>query len=299
MKKIFYCIILFFICSFPARAADNLKTFIIKTNSQNNSELEFVLRVPSGFNSESAEKNSGRIFVLFGGRNWKGEKTIPRYGFAELADRYSLFLISPSFKDDKYWYPEKWSGKALLQAIEKVRNDYGLDRNNKLFYYGYSAGGQCANLFYFWKPEIVEAWGAHACGVWPQKSWFRKSNFKGRTKENQVSFSPGIVTCGEKDVERYHLTLRFAQEARRRGIDILWKSYPSGHGLNNRELSLAKVFFESVLLNPDKKIKFIGDDQLMQYYPIDSKAAENIEIEDRSVFFNEKTAELWNSHTTD
>lgn len=287
-KSYSFSIIILFI-SITASAGNNLKTFFINTASPKNAKLEISVRIPKGFKEKLATNTTYRIMVLFGGRNWKGTKTIAKYGFGDLADEYNLFLISPSYKDDEYWYPEKWSGKALLQAIDKISQEYSIDKH-KLYYYGYSAGGQCANLFYFWKPALVDAWGAHACGVWAKP--FMLNN-------NKITFAPFIVTCGKKDAGRYHLSLRFIQEARRNGLKAIWQAFSSGHELNKQELDLAKAFFESIFLNADKKIKYIGDDQLLRYYPVDSKKTEDIEPEDRSIFFNEQTAKQWNLHTKD
>ena len=62
------------------------------------------------------------------------------------ADRHGVFLVAPGFKDDKYWEPQRWSGRALLGALAAIRKSYDID-TSKLLYYGYSAGSQAANLF--------------------------------------------------------------------------------------------------------------------------------------------------------
>ena len=128
--------------------------------------------------------------VLFGGRNWTGDRTLKVYKMDALADRYNLVLLSPWFKNDEYWYPEKWSGNALLKAIDFVCKKYRIDPKLKLLYYGYSAGGQCANLCYSWNPELVKAWGVHACGVW-------------RLLKKKKYSAPGLVTCGKGDARPF------------------------------------------------------------------------------------------------
>ena len=110
------------------------------------SGIEFAYRTPGSPSSNS------RIMVLFGGRNWNGDKSIKTFNFEELADKYSLILLSPSFKDNEYWQPEKWSGKALKSAVKLLEKKFGL-MPQKLLFYGYSAGGQCANLFYNYMPK--------------------------------------------------------------------------------------------------------------------------------------------------
>ena len=44
--------------------------------------VDFHYRIPQKFNEKS------KIMVLFGGRNWQGEKTLKTYNFNDLADKY-------------------------------------------------------------------------------------------------------------------------------------------------------------------------------------------------------------------
>ncbi len=115
--------------------AGELEKFEISTKAAHNRSVVFWLRLPQNYKIEQAEQC--RIMVLFGGRNWSGDKTIKTYNFNRLADKHRLILLSPSFKDNDYWYPEKWSGEALLEAIAKVRRKYGLSAKKRLLYYGY------------------------------------------------------------------------------------------------------------------------------------------------------------------
>ncbi len=269
--------LLIFTAVFSASAGE-ITTFNISTNAPQNKNVEMVLRVPAGFSLKDVK--SYRIMILFGGRNWPGDKTIKAYNFVKLADEYKLFLLSPSFKNDKYWEPQKWSGKALIQAKNKILFKYKLNINKKMFYFGYSAGAQCVALFYHWKPEIVKAWGAYACGVWfwPQKQ--------------AVNTAPAIITCGEYDKERYILSERFIRQAREHGYSVVWRSYPVGHGLSPRALALTRSFFASIL-SGKSKTKYVGDDQEMNFYPIQSKNARNIDIEYRNNLPNLNFAQQW------
>ncbi len=259
--------------------AGTLQKIILTTPAKHNHHLSFWLRVPTHY--KKFDNAHCRIMVLFGGRNWNGNKTIRSYGFDKLADRYGLFLLSPSFKDDEYWYPEKWSGKALLQAIEKINTKYQLSPENKLLYYGYSAGGQCANLFLFWKPEMVKAWGVHGCGVWSEVK-----NGGGKIT------APGVVTCGEGDDARMILSRNFIYNAREHGVEIIWRSFAGGHELQPGVLRLARSFFADIL-GGKRKVEYVGDDQAMEFFPAASSRGKNIEIEYRNSFFSLTTASLW------
>jgi poly(3-hydroxybutyrate) depolymerase len=64
--------------------------------------VDFHYRKPKKYDAKS------KIMVLFGGRNWQGERTLKTYNFNALADKHSVFLLSPSFKDCDYWEPQVW-----------------------------------------------------------------------------------------------------------------------------------------------------------------------------------------------
>ena len=259
-------------------SAGEITSFNIPTKAPRNKTVKMVLRIPADFSPEDAKNY--RVMVLFGGRNWHGEKTIKTYDFVKVADKHKLFLLSPSFKNDEYWEPKKWSGKALLEAINKIKKKYKLNLDGQVLYFGYSAGAQCAALFYRWKPEIVKAWGAYACGVW---FW---------PKKQVTNAVPAIITCGEDDIQRYLLSKRFVRTAREHGYSIIWRSYPIEHGLSSKALALTRSFFASVL-SGQSKAKYIGDDQEMNFYPVQSKNARNIEIEYRNNFSNLNLAKQW------
>jgi hypothetical protein len=86
--------------------------------------VDFHYRIPEKYNSKS------KIMVLFGGRNWQGERTLKTYNFNALADKHCIFLLSPSFKDRDYWEPQVWSGKLLQKAIRQLEKCYNLQPRN-------------------------------------------------------------------------------------------------------------------------------------------------------------------------
>ena len=150
--------------------------------------VDFHYRIPQKFNEKS------KIMVLFGGRNWQGERTLKTYNFNALADKHRIFLLSPSFKDRDYWEPQVWSGRLLQKAIRQLEKRYKL-QPQKVYFYGYSAGGQCTVLFYQWMPQKVAACGIHACGVYPEKI--------------KYSQAPFLITCGTEDKERFQISRYF------------------------------------------------------------------------------------------
>lgn len=232
------------------------------------SGIEFAYRTPKSPSSNS------RIMVLFGRRNWTGDKAIKAFYFEELADKYSLMLLSPSFKDNEYWQPGKWSGKALKSAVKLLEKKFSL-KPQKLLFYGYSAGGQCANLFYNYMPKEVEAWGLHACGVYPEMP----------LRDGVQSF----ITCGLQDSDRVRISKAFIYKYRENGGKVIWKEYTGGHELNIEALQFARQFFSDIL--EKREALYVGEDETGAVISI-SKAKE-IDIEFRNYITSENLKKLW------
>lgn len=229
--------------------------------------VEFAYRRPAGGTPRG-------IMVLFGGRNWRGEETLKRFQFDTLADRHHLILLSPSFRDRTYWEPEAWSGPALKRAVAELERRFQVPPR-RLLLYGYSAGGQCANLFYAWMPEKVAAWGAHACGVY----------FTGKVKNP----APALVTCGTLDDARWNISRTFVSNYRENGGKLLWKYDESGHGLSSRILELARAWFDALLSG--ERSRFVADDDSREVLPIERSG--EIDPEYRNEIPNRQVLELW------
>ena len=70
-------------------------------------------RVPEGY--RAVKGRTWRTLVIFGGRNCAGSNEVSNaIGWARWADRHGVFLVAPGFRDDAYWEPQRWSGRALL-----------------------------------------------------------------------------------------------------------------------------------------------------------------------------------------
>ncbi len=243
----------FLLCIFSLFAyADNIEV----------NNVNFAYQIPS----KGQPKD---ILVLFGGRNWLGAKTLKIFNFKKLAEKHNLILISPSFVNKNYWEPQTWSGNTLKTALKLICKKYKL-HNPKIYLYGYSAGGQCAALFSDWMPEQITAWGAHGCGVYPEKI----KNIK----------SPALITCGIDDTQRLQISRLFVYKYREAGGLVMWKYFNSGHGLNPKALELAKLWFDAIMSN--SKIICFGEDDTMQI-------KKNIDTEFKNPIYNEKLMRLW------
>ena len=226
------------------------------------------------FTPPPVNNGTARIMVLFGGRNWPGNKTLQTYRFDSLARKHNLILLSPSFRDRNYWDPEQWSGKTLKRAVAELVKQYHL-KPHKLYFYGYSAGGQCSALFYAWMPGQVAAWGSHACGVYPP--------------EIRVSSAPALLTCGMEDAERLAISRIFLYRYREHGGKLIWKIYPGGHELTGEVFALARTWFDDLLSN--KVIRSYGEDDTGRIVP--ASAEKSIEVEFRNPLYSTGLQELW------
>ena len=144
--------------SFQLNAAPlpQVASVTVKTRAPQNELVTVWYRIPKNYHPR--QKQMSRVLVLFGGRNSSGKDMASgRLGWGKWADDNNAFLVSPGFKDDNYWEPEKWSGKALLNALEQIRKRYNIC-TDKLLFYGYSAGSQASNLFAEWRSGSCRAW---------------------------------------------------------------------------------------------------------------------------------------------
>ncbi len=292
MKKVFLSSFAVLILN-ATLLAGKLENVQVKTRAPENKLVTVWYRVPNGYDEKSKELY--RVLILFGGRNGNG-KGMANGGlsFGGWAEKNKIFLVSPGFKNDDYWYPQSWSGRALLKALAKIKKKYRIC-TNKMLFYGYSGGSQCSNLFPAWRPDMCRAWVSHACGVFHEPS------------RRMVSV-PGLVTCGDADLQRYIISRRFVDESRKKGISIIWKSFPNHpHDVPPDSLKLARTFLtyyhEKYITDLNghlqtarvekEKVLFVGDDQEARFWPAGTRYAKHIDNEDRIEFPCKELALAW------
>lgn len=274
-------------------SAGKLLSVTVKTRAPENREVKIYYRVPKNYDPQLSMLY--RVLVVFGGRNCSGQSEAGgRLGFGEWADNYNIFLVAPGFKNDEYWNPSSWSGKALVKALKQIKREYNIC-DEKLLFYGYSGGSQCSNLFPAWRPGWARAWVSHACGV------FHKPT-------SRMAESPGLITCGDADIMRYIISRHFVEQYRKKGVRIIWKSFPNHpHDVPPDSLKLARVFLTYYHLHyltdlkrgpslsrPEpEEIKYVGDDQERRFWEAGTRQAKRIDPEDRVEFPCKELALAW------
>ena len=291
MKMKTLTVLLLFLLAGRVFAAEPLIDCVeVKTRSSENSLVKVWYRVPKSY--EAKAKGLSRVLILFGGRNCDGKIEVSgKLGWTEWADQNGIFLVAPTFKDDDYWEPAKWSGRAIEDALAQIAAKYRIATAG-LLYYGYSAGSQASNLFPAWRPDLCRAYVSHACGVFHVPT----------VKMKGVA---ACVTCGDADDARYVLGRRFVNQCRQLGVSVVWKSFPNHpHDVPPGSIRLAKAFLSHYhRAHPEdlgysavrgiKDVGFIGDDADGVYYPAGGRDAADIPAEDRVELPSESVALAW------
>jgi pimeloyl-ACP methyl ester carboxylesterase len=136
-----------------------------------------------------------------------------------LADVRGWFVVSPKFLQEgkdvqdrkkSYYYPERFSGKAVLDAFEQIAREYPVDTEHILMQ-GLSGGAQFVHRFALWAPERVVAVAVNS------SSWFDEPDEK--------SIAPAfLITVGDSD-SSYDNSLQFVDQLRQVGATPLFRSY--------------------------------------------------------------------------
>lgn len=198
----------------------------ITTANYANKQLEFFYFIPSGLLREKNGKIP--VIVAIPGLSGRGEGFVSQE-MRDFAVKEHFMIIAPSFVWDQanwnsntsYQYPEAWSGNALIQIIDKVKEKHGISAS-QLHLFGFSAGAQYALRFANWRPDLCASCAAHGSGgtVIP-------------TKTNKVKF---LVSVGKEDAERIGKAEQFYSAAKGLGIDVVYKQYEGGHGLPSTQV---------------------------------------------------------------
>jgi poly(3-hydroxybutyrate) depolymerase len=291
----------------PYTIPRNVEVFTVKTVSPENREVPFYLRWPEGYMAGPI-KHPYRVLFICPHYNQDGRALLHHEtALLKLADQKSWFVVVPTFKnkgdvrDRKtcYYYPEKWSGKAVIEALEGIKRKYPVD-TERLLMQGLSGGGQFVHRFAIWAPERVTGVAINS------SSWFDQPN----DRTAQVAW---LVTIGDSDPS-YENTLTFLDQLRRMGALPLFRSYaamvhegnPAVSRLNaefltfydeltRRALGTRRPFGVTKVEPPlsAPAMPFVGDAQNWRFVKNAPGAAEDIPEDSRIYLPSENLARLW------
>lgn len=191
----------------------------IETSDSYNPKVPFYVRPPASF-SASEDKNPHRVLILFPFYPETGLKAINRSAeYKEIADERGWFIISPTFymgkgdardRNKSYYYPERWSGKAILAALDEMAKRYPVDVN-RIFVAGLSGGAQLGHRFALWAEDRVEAAAINSSG------WFDEP----KASAQKVAW---VLTIGESDPILPE-TLTFVERLQKLGVRPVLRTY--------------------------------------------------------------------------
>ena len=279
----------------------------IATSSFNNPKVPFYVRPPAGFSAGSGTEKH-RLVLLFPFVPESGLKALTRNKLlTSLADARGWFIASPTFVVDfrndsrdrtkAFYYPERWSGKAVLEAVAEIEKKYPVD-GGRLFVQGLSGGAQIAHRLGLWCPERITAVAVNSSG------WFDDPG----PKASQVAWA---VTVGEAD-PIIPASVDFVEKLKARGAQPVFKAFI---GMVHEDYPAANQLCAAFLLHMDELTKdqlgqppgssggavfnrpehhdFVGDRRDYLYFSKTPEEMNSIPPESRFLLPDETVAEFW------
>lgn len=296
----------------PEVLPGNVEKFFVKTRSAENKEVPFYLRTPVGWVAE--EGRTHRMVFLCPYMSQSGlVKMQQNPWLLDLADERGWFVMSATFNLDlntvrdrktSYYYPESFSGKAVVRALGIAAKKYPVDVE-RIFMEGNSGGAQFTHRFAMVAPERVDAAVVNSC------SWFDEP-------EESAAQVAWLILVGESDPS-HEASLEVVDRLREAGAAPLFRSYiGQGHGVTGGEVDrLVREFLiccddrtkgslgkkrsrldapaESLAMKAEE-MPFVGDGQIWTYR---ENTPENVADlpEDSRVFLPSKAvAEIWGTY---
>lgn len=227
------------------RLPDRVGMVTIPTSNADNPDLAVYYRTPSQPDRGNAPL---RVLVLVpvAGSDVR-ELLKPQSAWAQFADRMGWMLVAPQFCNSNYpsradnifayyVHASAWSGKALLDALEKIGERVPIDRRRLLFY-SCSSGSGFASSFARWRPDITSAVAVTGTTVlaWPMYC----PGLKPYVALKSVRFWVSVTEGDDLSANSYNR--RAAAEAfvtllRGAGVETEWKVFPGTAHLPTREM---------------------------------------------------------------
>lgn len=296
----------------PRPLPSNVETFTIRTRSPENRQIPFYLRIPSGYDAARKDTVHRLLFicpVLNGDADTVIRGEAGYQDLLDLAEEQGWFVLSATFQQQpeavmdrraSYYYPEAFSGRAVLDALDQVAKNHRIDPT-RILMQGLSGGAQFVHRFAIWAPDRVTAVAINS------SSWFDPPN----AKCNQVAW---LVTIGESDTS-FGNSLEFVDHLRAAGATPLFRSYVGmaheGSGaVTQMNLAFLKFYDEATRSQLGKKrtaftkpedlralgldkMAFVGDSQDWRYLPNTPENREEVAEDYRIYLPNKEIARLW------
>ena len=204
----------------PEELPPNVEKIMVKTSVTALREVPFYLRVPKG-DTGSEPRRVLFICPVHNGNGLdaiKGLRQTKR--LIETAEERRWYVLSVTFNQGKadvhdrktfYYYPEAWSGKAVLDALEQVKRKYSNVDTDAILLQGFSGGAQFVHRLAIWAPERVVAVAVNST------SWFDAP----KATSCQTAW---LLTIGESDPSFDH-SLTFLDQLRKVGVAPIFRSY--------------------------------------------------------------------------
>ena len=283
-----------------------VEVFKIPTTSPENIEVPVYLRAPKSYNPASPiPGKTYRILLIIPFLNEDAFGCISSASVDSMADDKGWFVVSPTFhllgdvrdRKNAYYYPEQFSGKAILTALDQISKKYPVDVNHLLLK-GLSGGAQFAHRFALWAPERVTA------VVVNSSSWFDEPN----PKASKVAW---LVTVGESDPASTN-SVDFISKLQACGAYPIFRAYfGQSHGGDGKAGGLMDSFLRfydqltagdlgkpldtgnTSVVPPENQMPFVGDAQNWRCVTNTPENLESIDKENRIFLPSPEVAEAW------
>ncbi len=224
----------------------------IHNNTQPNPFMDFYLRMPADWKMEAnnnPSKTALRVLLMCPYRHTQQNvsKFLADPRWTAFADKNHLALLTANVGKLKidinnrhtcYYYPESYSGQALLHALEAYRKKgYPLMTEGMLLH-GISAGAQWAHRLVLWKPKMALGVSCHVGSFYD----LPKPSDKG---------AAWLISTGFLDSNSLEQSRAFYLESRKRGLPCVLKVFPTlGHESSAASEDLSRDFFQTLLDGP-------------------------------------------------
>jgi predicted esterase len=288
----------------------NIDEFTVETNSPENKLVPFYVRIPAGFDPQ--QPGPYRILFMCPPINHDGFLTVTgRDGNKELfdvADQRKWFIITATFKqyhgevqdrDTSYYYPEKFSGKAVMDALDEIAQKYPLDVSH-LFVTGMSGGAQFTHRFALWAPTRVVAAAINSCRWFDdpsptcnQVAWLLTIGESDDGVENMLSFDAKLQDAGAAPIFRSYLGMVHDEDKRVTHLDAEFLKFYDDRTHDQLGKASDPTLNSPTLAMQSKDMPFVGDNQTWEYVP-NTDANRGLIAEDLRVYLPSKElADVW------